>query len=89
MANSRKISWLWENEKNSKKPIISINDIDKAVYDLGVVFVDLSEKNSSIKVVRAVSKKLLPISFGYKRDYYLHNSLKNVNIDDELPHYFA
>ena len=87
--NSRKISWLWENEKNSKKPIISINDIDKAVYDLGVVFVDLSEKNSSIKVVRAVSKKLLPISFGYKRDYYLHNSLKNVNIDDELPHYFA
>lgn len=87
--NSRKISWLWENKKISTKKISNISNIDNVISKLEVAFVDLSEPNKSIKVVRAVSKKLLPISFGYKRDYYTHQTLKNIKTDIDLPHYFA
>ena len=57
-----------------------------------MVFVDLSEsENDMIKVVRAVSKKLIPISFGYKGDYFNHPEVKEIKkrISRDIPHYFA
>lgn len=91
--NSKEISWLWSNTEYSNIPITEIYNFEKLIDDLKVVYVDLSENsNDSIKVVRAISKKLVPISFGYHRDYYQHPELKNLKIDSrsrKIPHYFA
>ncbi|MBP3634977.1 MAG: YcaO-like family protein [Bacilli bacterium] len=88
--NSQKISWLWSNGEYAD--ITETYNFNKLIDDLNAVFVDLSESSDSqIKVVRAISKKLVPISFGYQADYYLHSELKNIinPISRTLPHYFA
>lgn len=90
--NAKKIEWLWKSNSVSNKKIKKIENIDLVVKKLDVVFIDLSEKNSSLKVVRAVSKKLVPISFGYHYDYYLHPHLKKIKFNKkirDLPHYYA
>ena len=88
--NKDKISWLWSNNDIVliKEKKIDINRIYK---ELDVKFVDLSDpKDDIIKVVRAVSRKVIPICFGYNRDYFSHPELKNIEIKNkELPHYFA
>ncbi len=92
LENADKISWLWKSKLISDKQIKKITDLSKAIDELDTVFVDLSDKDSSIKVVRAVSRKLVPISFGYHRDYYLHHILQENGFDEKirnLPHYFA
>lgn len=91
--NAQKLMWLWSNNECSIESYEKLPDIQKIIDDLEIVFVDLSESQTApLKVVRAVSKKTVPISFGYKRDYYLHSELKNLKIDSSnrlLPHYFA
>jgi len=90
--NMEKIKWVWENSTTTS--VINKNyDINDIISKLEVKFVDLSEApDSFIKVVRAVSKKTIPISFGYKNDYYLHPEVKELRISKnvhELPIYFA
>ena len=91
--NAQKISWLYSNNKYSKNYLSKSYDFNKLIKELNVVFVDLSESpNDDIKVVRAISKELVPISFGYQRDYYLHPALKDIKISPlsrKLPHFFA
>ncbi len=91
--NCQKISWLYSNNKYSNNYSSKVYDFNQFIKDLNVVFVDLSESpNDYIKVVRAISPKLVPISFGYQRDYYLHPALKDIKINPisrKLPHYFA
>ena len=91
--NTEKISWLWEGNNYSKNKYDNIRKIDELIKELEVIFVDLSSsKEEFIKVVRAVSKRLIPISFGYKRDYYCHPMLKDIKINSlsrEYPHFFA
>lgn len=92
-SNAQKITWIWSNNKYSNKQDDETPNIKKLIDDLEVVFVDLSASpKSPIKVVRAVSRKTVPISFGYQRDYYLHPELQRLKIDlssGYLPHYFA
>ncbi len=93
LNNSKKIDWLWNNNNFSKK--IHYNDFDLKIISkkLNAVFVDLSEnKVSKIKVVRAISKKLIPISFGFGCDYFLHPEVQKLKFDKRsrnLPHFFA
>ena len=90
--NSNTISWLWENKSECTKIKNLSYDFEKIYKDLDMVFVDLSEsENDMIKVVRAVSKKLIPISFGYKGDYFNHPEVKEIKkrISRDIPHYFA
>ena len=92
-SNAQKISWLWSNNEYSNKKYYDSYNFNQIIKNLGIVFVDFSESiESNIKVVRAISKQLIPISFGYKRDYYLHPKLKGVKISSlskNIPHYFA
>lgn len=91
--NCQKISWLWSGNKQIDTTLIETFDFNKIIDDFKVIFVDLSESpNNKIKVVRAISKNFIPISFGYKRDYYLHPTLKDIKVNPEsrkMPHYFA
>lgn len=91
--NAQLISWLWSGNNQVKVNLLENYNFEKIVNQYKVVFVDLSESSyAKIKVVRAICKNLIPISFGYKRDYYLHSALKNITISSksrELPHFFA
>ena len=49
---------------------------------------DISDPKSDIKVIRALTQALVPISFGVSRAHYTHTLL---NINDkqiEFPHFF-
>lgn len=91
--NLKKISWLWSNCDCSDSFYNIPPDVKSLITALDVIFVDLSESPTAlIKVVRAISKKMIPISFGYRRDYYLHPEIQKLNISpvtSKLPHYFA
>lgn len=91
--NAQKLSWLYSNNEYIGIKSNEVVDFQVIEKELEVVYVDLSKSpNDLIKVVRAISKKLVPISFGYKRDYYLHPALKCIKINKKsrlLPHYFA
>lgn len=90
--NSDKIKWLWENTEFSTNTYEHINKYEELINQLNVAFVDLSEENCNIKVVRAISKRLIPISFGYLRDFYLHPEVQRLNFNcrsRDIPHFFA
>lgn len=92
--NADQLEWLFSNNSSINYNNNSITvDFEKLCNNLDAIFVDLSENsNSPIKVVRAISKKLIPISFGAGADYYLHpeiQRLNNVKFDKKLPHFFA
>ena len=91
--NSSQISWLWSNNEVSNTIYDDKYNFEKIYKDLEIIFVDLSDqKQDFIKVIRAISKKLIPISFGYERDYYLHPEVQKLSIDKSIknyPHYFA
>lgn len=90
--NSKKISWLWKNNTYSNNDFKKVISYDQLAKQLDVMFVDLSENNGLIKVVRAISRKLIPISFGYNQDYYLHPEACKLGMKDnvrEIPHFFA
>ncbi len=91
--NAQKLSWLYDNDEYIDIKYNEVNDLEQVEKALEVVYVDLSKSQDDfIKVVRAISKKLVPISFGYQRDYYLHPALKNIKLSKqcrEIPHYFA
>ena len=91
--NSKKISWLWTNDSYSNNEYSVSIDFAKLENYLEAIYVDLSEsKDALIKVVRAYSKHLIPISFGYNTDYYLHSEVRQLKLNPlsrKLPHYFA
>lgn len=58
--------------------------------DLDAVVVNVSEERSALRVVKVLSPKLVPISFGFGAGHYSHHSLICVAEDARLmPHYFA
>lgn len=63
-------------------------DINALMRELEAVTIDLSEENSTLKVVKVLSKKLIPISFGFGCEYYSHTSLSLIE-GPKLPHFFA
>lgn len=64
--------------------------LDTLRHKLDTVIVDVSEEDSTLRVVKVLSPKLIPISFGFGARHYSHHSLTCVVDDTHLmPHYFA
>lgn len=85
------IEWLWQGSFTEKKPnqVFSFTELQKI---LEPILIDMSENNSSIKVIRVLSKKCLPISFGFGMDYYTHPIVDTIGFHPDsrkFPHYFA
>ncbi len=94
--NADKLHWLWKNV--TSEGYIQKSKIVKSLnwfYDecLQLVTVDLSDKKSDIKIVRAFSPWLVPINFGFDSAHYTHSVIQHsvgVNPDSlRMPHYFA
>lgn len=85
------IKWLWQGDFTDKQPSQTFSFIELETF-LDPILVDMSTDDSSIKVVRVLSKKCLPISFGFGMDYYTHPIMDTVVSHPDsrkLPHYFA
>lgn len=64
--------------------------IDILRYKLDAAIVNVSEECSALRVVKVLSPKLIPISFGFGAGHYSHHSLTCVVDDTHLmSHYFA
>ena len=80
------LAWLTKNEEYAELSDPLFN-YDALLSKLDVVWVDIPGPVETIKIARAFSSKLIPISFGYWNSYYSHKDL-NVNRPDS-PHFFA
>ncbi len=88
--HATKLTWLLEGEEISNFTLSESVDFDTLKKRLETITVDMSETDSTIKIVRVLSPKLVPINFGYNTAHYSHPELRNVA--KELwytPHYFA
>jgi thiazole/oxazole-forming peptide maturase SagD family component len=87
--NSNSIDWLWAGEINSNYKFVdnSTNIIDK----YNPLVIDLGKNRGPLHVVRVIEPSLVPISFGYRSEYYMHpNSGVDVaSYSPDSPHYFA
>ena len=80
---------LFEGEISKTIPEATAS-IDDLKCNLDAVVVNVSEERSALRVVKVLSPKLVPISFGFGAGHYSHHSLTCVTEDARLmPHYFA
>lgn len=89
--NISNIEWLWTSDYIKADLPRSIYEYKDLLIELNPIVVDISEKSSFIKVVRVISEKCLPISFGFGMDYYTHPIVKSLRYNPDsrkLPHYF-
>lgn len=94
--NSDKLHWLWKNV-TSEGHIQESMAVESPNWfyneHLQLVTVDLSDKKSGIRIVRAFSPWLVPINFGFDSAHYTHPVIQHsvsVNPDSlRMPHYFA
>lgn len=94
--NAEKLHWLWEGVtiEGYLDEGMKVDNLEWFYGDnhLRVITVDLSDKKSDIKVVRAFSPELVPINFSLSSAHYKHPNLMWSTIDSDslkLPHYFA
>lgn len=86
-----KLEWLWNGEIHDKPSGLQMQNFEKLAHHLDVIEVILSKKNDPIHVVRMLSSKLVPISFGYYNSHFSHPALQG-KCDENcfmLPHFFA
>ena len=90
-TNAKKLEWLYSGDAEKTFAEPKYFGLEQLLAVLEVSTVDLSESNSTIKVVRAFSPKLVPINFGFNSAHHTHPALKGkVHPDSlEMPHYFA
>jgi len=83
------LAWLWEGEEIQTIPVPSAN-IASLYERLDVIVVELSPTASPLKVVRALSPSLIPLSFGYGLTHHTHPAAGHVSPGSlHIPHYFA
>ena len=83
------LEFLFEGEISKTTPEAKAS-IDDLKCKLDAVVVNVSEERSALRVVKVLSPKLVPISFGFGAGHYSHHSLTCVAEDARLmPHYFA
>lgn len=83
------VQFLFDGETLSIAPVASTS-LPKLKAELEIVTVDVSEEHSSLRVVKVLSKEMIPISFGYGTGHYSHHSLARVERGfTAVPHYFA
>ena len=83
------MEFLFEGEISKTIPEVATS-IDTLRRKLDAVVVSVSEEDSALRVVKVLSPKLVPISFGFGAGHYSHHSLACVVDNTRLmPHYFA
>jgi thiazole/oxazole-forming peptide maturase SagD family component len=83
------LTWLWSGKEVHTIPVPSANT-EELYEELGVIVVKLSPENSPLKVVRALSPKLIPLSFGYGLTHHTHPAVGCVSPGSlKMPHFFA
>ena len=94
--NADKLHWLWKDAVpiSHVQENVSIKDVNWFCNKyLQLKVVDLSNKDSDIKVVRVFSPLLVPINFGFNSLHYTHRIIQyNVSVSPDslkMPHYFA
>lgn len=83
------IEWLWSSKEYSPMRLVNTANIYEKYRPVAVT---LSEGNDILKVVRVFSTSLVPISFGYLNDYYLHPKARSSTsylYKPQVPHYYA
>lgn len=85
--HKRQIEWLWQGAMvhNLPTPDSKIGVIDK--YDPLVV--QITKDEEYLQVVRVLCPALVPISFGYRNEYYSHPAIRLTGYTPTLPHFFA
>jgi len=81
------LDFLFESgeQKRWTRPTATLHDLAK---ELNIVIVDLTEKASPLFAVKAISPKLVPITFGYGMECWTHPSL-SLKEKPTMPHFFA
>jgi thiazole/oxazole-forming peptide maturase SagD family component len=85
------LEWLWQGEITFTEPKPE-SKFQNLVKLLDPVVVQLSPSSSTLKVVRVLSDKLVPINFGFGTEHFLHYTIKRRELNLlslKLPHYFA
>lgn len=88
--NAKKLSWLWHGK--IVKSVSKINEIsfEDLCEKLQTISVDMSDENSSLKVVKMISPELVPINFGFYTAHFLHVGVEKLSSKSlKLPHYFS
>lgn len=83
------LTWLWSGKEIQTTPVPSAN-IEKLCEELNAIVVELSPADSPLRVVRVLSPKLVPLSFGYGLTHHTHPSAGHISPGSlQMPHYFA
>lgn len=86
--NLPKVSWMWHDARPNS-PADSGVSIDSAMREMRAIVVDMSPDSSRIKVARVLSRYMVPITFGYGNECYMHPALAKVKAINHMPHFFA
>lgn len=85
---NKKIEYLLQGQKIALSEL-SVRQLGN-IQALAPVFVDYRELIDGAYVVRAFSKELIPVNFGYGMDFYSHEKVnKQFLINDKFPHFFS
>ncbi len=83
------VQFLFEGDVSNVVPIATTT-VDSLKEEIEVVVIDASEPQSPLRVVKVLSPKMIPISFGYGDGHHSHKTLVRVaDGRDTMPHYFA
>ena len=83
------VQFLFDGEMSNTSPVATAS-IDSLKEELEIVVVDVSEEHSALRVVKVLSSKMIPISFGFGAEHYSHHSLTGATDGRKaMPHYFA
>ncbi len=83
------LEWLWSGAEVSA-PYEPNLEVEQMLDMIDAIVVRLSEQNAPLHVVRVLSEKLVPVSFGYGMDH-IHGAIREKIHPHSLslPHYFA
>ena len=83
------VQFLFDGEPSDSVPVATAS-IDPLKKELEIVVVDVSEEYSALSVVKVLSPKMIPISFGFGAEHHSHHSLTGaVDGRNAMPHHFA
>lgn len=87
---------LFDDDKEYCAPCYGSADFSQLCENLQAVFVELNNEGfEQFQVVRAFSKKLIPMSFGYDSAHYSHQELRKPSAftyplsNPQFPHFFS
>lgn len=86
--NAQKLEWLRRGKEQDD--VFATKEYDDILKECEIVFVNIANESNGIKVVKAISTKLIPISFGINLYCYSHSEIESLDpISIKHPHFFA